>query len=202
MSFQPQSASRIAILGRTGSGKTVLSKTLQSCYPRVLIIDMVKDYAPDGETHFFSRFAEFSAFLLRYQHAERLRVVFQFDIHERDYLGVAEEIFALAYDWGNCLVNVDECQYFDHSHYLKQLILVGRRRNIATLCSTQRPANLSKDIVSQSSDLFVGTLFETNDLKYLKDSLNPEDIQKVSSIPPHHFLHYRPGHPSQIVKNR
>lgn len=202
MSFQPQPASRIAILGRTGSGKTVLSKTLQSCYPRVLIIDKVHDYAPDGETHFFSDFAKFSEFLLRYQHTGRLRVVYQLDIHERDYMGVAEEIFALAYDWGNCLVNVDECQYFDHSHYLKQLILVGRRRNIATICSTQRPANLSKDIISQASDLFVGTLFETNDHKYLKDCLNPEDLEKLPSIPPHHFLHYRPGQPSEIVLNK
>lgn len=202
MAFKPTGTSRIAILGRTGSGKTTLSRTIQACYPRVLIVDKVQDYQPDGVTYFFKDFSEFSRFMLNHQSAPRLRVVFQFDLHERDFLPLAEEIFALAYDWGDCLVNVDECQFYSNSHYLSNLNLVGRRRNIALLCSTQRPANMHKDLVSQASDLFVGTLYETNDMLYLKGMLPDEERAKVPNLQPTQFLHYAPGQPAEIVANR
>jgi len=199
--FQPELISRIVVLGRTRCGKTVLSKMLQASYPRVVIIDVVHDYRPDGKTHFFSDFRAFGEFMVRAQHHEKFRVVFQFSIHDQNKEQTADEIFALLYEVGNILVVVDECQFFGACHYMKQLVLVGARKNIAMLTITQRPANLSKDLVSMASDIFIGQLFETNDVKYLKEIINPEDLAKVTGIQKGHFLHFKPGQPSEIISN-
>lgn len=201
MAFNPELISRIVVLGRTRCGKTVLSKRLQQSYPRIVIVDVVHDYKPDGQTHFYSDFKQFGEFLVKAQYHEKFKVVFQFSIHDQNMQQTADEIFALLYEVGNILVVVDECQFFSGCHYMKQLVLVGARKNIAMLTITQRPANLSKDLVSMASDIFIGQLFETNDIKYLKEIINSEDLDKVTRIQKGYFLHFKAGENAEIVSN-
>lgn len=201
MEFQPEPYSRIVILGRTRCGKTHLSRKIQSVYPRVVILDIVQDYTPDGNTHFFSDFKAFGEFMLKAQHHSKFRVVFQFSIHNQMMQETANEVFALLFDVGNLLVVVDECQYYNACHYLRQLILVGARKNISTLTITQRPANLSKDIISQASDIFIGKLFETNDVKYLKDFIPSTELDSIVKLQPRQFLFFKAGEASKIVSN-
>lgn len=201
MPFQPNPQSRIVILGRTRCGKTHLSRNIQKVFPRVVIIDTVQDYEPDGETFFFSNFEQFGLWLCKAQFSPKFRVVFQFSIHDFNKEEIADEIFRMLFEVGNILVVVDEIQYYKNSHYFSQLILVGARHGIATIASTQRPANISKDVISQSSDVFIGQLFESNDAKYLGDFISNEDLEKIAAMPKYMFLHFSPGSPTEVVSN-
>lgn len=202
MPFNPLPISRIAVLGRSRCGKTDLTRLLMKSYPRIVIIDRHGDFRPDGQTHFFNEFSKFAEFILKAQFHDEFKVVFQISHHDRDYIATVDEIFALCYDMGHILLSVDECQYYTHSHYLQQIILSGARNDIATLCTTQRPANFSKDIISSATDIFIGKLFETNDMKYLKGMIPEEYLEQIPGIPMYHFLHYRPGEGAEIVSNR
>lgn len=202
MAFNPQMISRIVVLGRTRCGKTDLTRLLMRSYPRIIIIDRHHDFRPDGQTHFFSEFQPFAEFLLKAQFHSKFKVVFQISPHDMDFQATTEEIFALIYDMGNVLLSIDECQYYSGSHYLQQLVLSGARNDIAVMTTTQRPANLSKDFISSGTDFYVGMLFETNDLKYLKGMIPEEDLPKVAAMQKYKFLHWQPGEQSEIVGNR
>jgi GTPase SAR1 family protein len=201
MPLEFNTQSRIVILGRTRCGKTYLSTQIQKMFPRVVIIDTVQDYRPDGKSYFFSDFETFGHWLVKAQYASEFRAVYQFSIHDVNKFEIANEIFKILFSVGNVLLVVDEVQYYKASHYLSEIILVGARHGIATITSTQRPANISKDLISQSSDIFIGKLFETNDSKYLGDFLSNEDLLKISSLEPRKFLHFRPGESTEIISN-
>ncbi len=193
--------SRHIVLGRTRCGKTQLSRTIQKFYPRVIVIDTVNDYAGDPS---FEHFEDFRAFGLRMVEAQKLsqfRIRFGFSIHDENKDEIANEIFRLIFSVGHVLVVVDECQYYRNCHYLRELVLVGARHGIALLISTQRPANLSKDHISMASDVYVGQLFEPNDVKYLSDFLPQDACEAIPSMPPYHFLHFQSGKPHRIIKN-
>ncbi len=199
-SFEPDWISRIVLLGRTRCGKTRMSKTIQASFSRRVILDMVNDYtSADGAV--FSDYRAFATYVMKNQYSKAFTAIFKFSIHDDNKTETANEIFRLMFSLRNVLLVVDECQYYGACHYLDQLVLVGARHGIAILASTQRPANISKNLMSQSSDVFVGQLYEPNDVKYLREFLPPEDIARIPSIPPYHFLHFRSGHESSIVKN-
>lgn len=201
MPFNPNSQSRIVIFGRTRCGKTHLNKSIQRVFPRVIIIDTVGDYTADGKTFFFENFREFAMWMVKAQHHPEFRVVFRFSIHDQFKEEIADEIFKLVFSIGNVLVVVDEIQYYKNSHYYNQIILVGARHGIATISSTQRPANISKDVISQSSDIFIGQLFEPNDAKYLDGFLDDASLEAVVRMPKYKFLHFQPGESPQIISN-
>lgn len=194
---------KIAILGRSGSGKTFLSRTIQKIYPRVLVIDFMREYS-DGDV--VTSFQEFSEKLLAFktERRKRFRLIFQFPPAETEVELIFDHILKTAYAAGNLLVVIEEVQMYSHSHHLghwlRQCLLTGRHRNLALIFTTQRPGELHKTILSQCSHIFCGQIHEKNDLKYL-DNYFYKDAEKLQKLQPQFFLYWRPGSITAIVHN-
>jgi DNA helicase HerA-like ATPase len=81
------------------------------------------------------------------------------------------------------------------------MILTGRHRKNAVIVTSQRPAEVAKTLLSQSSHIFAGCFFEKNDMDYLASAVGSE-VNRLPSLPIGHFLWFRPGKEAKIIQNR
>lgn len=78
--------------------------------------------------------------------------------------------------------------------WLTEIALTGRHHNISIVANSQRPAHVSKTLVTQSRHVFIGQFFEHNDRKYLRETLgNLECLENPP--PPGEFIWFRPSAP-------
>lgn len=200
----------VIILGRRGTGKTTISTTLQDAFPRVVVIDRLKEYwnsqgKKKGVTHVSRTFQHFSRQILENQFKPNFKIVFQPE-RDDDVLQFNEAL-KLIYEMGDCLLVVEEAQFFCTVHtmpsMLKEILLCGRHRKIAFFATTQRPGELHKTMLSQASHVFAGPMHEPNDIKYLygfmghetEKLLHLKHLEKSCE-----FLYYRPGYPVSTIK--
>lgn len=195
----------ITILGKRGHGKTTMCRTLQSAFPRVLILDRLREYN-ESKTPTFTTFEGLGSFLIENERKTEFRAVFQFDIESDAHDELFNEIMRVAYYTGNLLIVIEEVHNFANPNflpkYLREIILTGRHQNIGLIMTSQRAAEVHKTCLSQSSQLFIGCHFERNDIQYLK-SIVGEHAEKLPGVEPFKFLHYIPGVTApEIVPNR
>lgn len=201
MTFGP--TDKIAIFGRSGCGKSTLQTAITSCYPRLIVIDRMREHSSgDFITSNFEDYARFLTQMIQ-TNQPRFKLVYQFDI---ECLTDQQEMFfeqalRLAYRYGqvtgnNLCLSVEEVQFFAPPtyipHWLKECVLTGRHANLAVVVSSQRPAAVHKDLVSQSSHLYVGQLFEMRDMEYLRHTIGEAAFQ-AKELPQGEFLHYSLG---------
>jgi DNA helicase HerA-like ATPase len=198
------STSIITILGKRGSGKTTLSQRVQRVYPRKIIIDRLHEY-PEGYGQAVYSWAEFSHYLLAFENAPSFTLVYKFQVGAEHEDLIFDEICRVCYHVGGLLLVIEEVWQFAEaraplSPWFKEIVLTGRHRGLALLSTSQRPAEVHKTVLSQSSVIFSGLLYETNDMKYLGEFMGSE-VDKLASVPDYHFLCYRPGQETILVPN-
>ena len=194
---------KIAILGQSGSGKTYLSRKIQTMYPRVVVLDFMHEY-DDGEI--VRSFSEFSEKLIEYKttRRKRFRLIFQFPPETEDFAFICDHILKTCYTAGNMLVVIEEVQNYSHTHHLphwlRSALLTGRHKNLALIFTTQRPGELHKTILSQCAHVFCGRIHEKNDLKYLENYFYDE-IEKLKKLENRFFIYWQPGVKTALVHN-
>lgn len=196
----------IFICAKRGFGKTTLSRTLQSAFPRVVVIDLMREYT-DGECDYrvqnLQDFARVLIALTRNQ-VKCFRIVLQFDVERSDEQADFDVAMHLLYQFGNCMVVIEEIHHYMRGEWvpkwLRNAILVGRHRGLGIIATSQKPATVSKVFSSQCYHWFVGRMFERNDLKYFQDCIG-EAAETLIRMPKYRFLHYIPGESAKIVSN-
>ncbi len=197
----------ITALGRRGSGKTSLSRWIQTVYPRVVIFDRLNEYPEEhGPGKWTVRtFDEFCEAVKGSHGLKRFKILFQFDIEEDNHSAVFDEAMRVIYYRGDLCVVVEEVHHFATAHHLpkwlKEVLLTGRHRALALIATSQRPAEVHKTLLSQCHHIFCGTLNEANDVKYLA-SVMGSAARRVAALKPFQFVHFRPGEPVSIIKSR
>lgn len=85
----------------------------------------------------------------------------------------------------------------------QQLAKRGRKRAIDTLWATQRPASLSKDILSQCNRFWFGGITAEQDYKAIKPFLNEAgiDFYQIKNLRPGEFFFYSKGK-TQLIRVR
>lgn len=177
----------------------MLSRFIQSHYARVVIFDTLEEYDDGIIVHSFKQFA---AIARQCESSPRFRIIYRMDTsrdNERDFH------FALhaLYEWGSLQIVIEEVQELSGTHFmppmLKRTILTGRHNQISLLCTTQRPGELHKTILSQAGHVFAGQLHDRNDVNYVSSFMG-SDSQRLVNLPQRHFLYFRPGIPiSQVT---
>jgi len=194
---------KIAIFGRSGCGKSTLQAAITSCYPRLVVIDRMREHTTgDLITNNFDVYAAFLAQAMR-DKRNSFKVVFQFDIEKQsdsqEFL--FEQVVRLAYKFGEIsgrgiTLSVEEVQFFAGPHYiphwLKESTLTGRHAGMGVIVSSQRPAAVHKDLVSQASHAFFGSLYEVRDIEYCRAILG-DHAYELQSLAQGKFLHYSMG---------
>ncbi|MCM2278322.1 MAG: hypothetical protein NDJ89_09625 [Oligoflexia bacterium] len=203
----------ITILGKRGSGKTTLARKIQRdrAFPRLVIFDRLREYSNERGpgVHFVSTFDGFGRAIRETMDAPAFKLIFQFDIEADNHDDVFNEALRVCYmrqracRWQSslCLV-IDEVHNFASPHFipkwLKECLLTGRHENIGLISCSQRPANVNKNILSQSHHIFCSNFNEANDFNYLKEFMGSHAAQ-LRTLRQYQFLHFRDQNPPQIV---
>lgn len=193
----------VGILGMRGSGKTHLSRKIQSVYPRVIVLDVLAEYKNEEENT-ARTFEEFAQKLIASKDKNTFRIIVQFDFANADAEELAEETIRLAYARGSVLLVLEEVQYHASVHHmprsLKRALLTGRHRDLAIVATSQRPGEVHKTLISQCSKLYLGRMYEYNDIRYLASILGPE-AKSLMELPERDFIEFIPGKRKRVVNN-
>lgn len=88
----------------------------------------------------------------------------------------------------------------DPVYVSQKLAKRGRKRAIDTMWATQRPASLSKDILSQCNRFWFGGISAEQDYKAIRPFLNEAGIsfQQIKNLRPGEFFFYSKGSPTLV----
>ncbi len=188
-------------MGSRGCGKSTLGQNIQEAYPKKVIFDTLCEY-PSDEPNVVSNFYDFADRLEQFEKTnENFKLIYQFD-PESDISDLEfNEAMRLCYYFGNIQIVLEEVQVHCGVHgmpkWLKNCLLTGRHRNISVLCTTQRPGELHKTILSQCQHIFVGQLIEPNDQRYVAPILG-ESVEKLGTLPKGRFIYKGPHGISEV----
>lgn len=201
MSFKADDC--ILIMGRRGCGKSYLAQRLQKIWPRRVILDTLADYNEGEIVRSFSEFCE-KMQELKKSAANKFTVVYKFNPESELTDAEFNEILRVCYYFSGLQIVIEEIHNFASPHrlpkWLRNCLLTGRHQNISIMVSTQRPGELNKTILSQSTHIFCGQITEGNDLDYLKKFLK-NYAEKLISIPARRFLYFGPDGRVQEISN-
>ena len=150
----------IGIVGQTEYGKTYLTREIIKSLNRVVIIDPKAEFIQG----FFvkTKMTQVVNGMLR----DRFRMAAQFDsVDEYEMLFIALKQFS------NYTLVIDETSLFCSAHAcnedLRQIVqILGSKHRINLIWNVQRPANISRDISSQTHVVASFRVLETADSKY------------------------------------
>ena len=196
----------ITILGKRGSGKSTLAWEFAKLYPRLIVFDPLNEHDESNFTHVVDTFDDFADAILATARKANFRILYRFDVESDSHDEEFNHAQRVLYYRGDVAQLVEEVWIFSGKgaipKWLRQCYLTGRHRGLAIIVTSQRPASVHKDIMAQTNQFFSGTMFESNDVRYLAEFLGKENAESLRNLPPYRFLHYRPGQPSQVVKNK
>lgn len=202
----------ITILGKRGSGKTTLAKKIQNAYPRLIIIDRLREYRERGPGIWaVETFQGFAGAIRATLDSPKFKIIFQFSVEADNHADLFNEVMRVCYMRYQCCelqssicVVIDEVHNWASPHFvpkwLKEALLTGRHQNMALITASQRPANVHKDILAQSHHIFCANIAESNDFDYLKNVIGATTAARLRTLPKFHFLHVRDGHHPAVVR--
>lgn len=156
----------VIVLGKTGQGKSVWTRSYLLNKPRVFIFDPVRDFPADK---YFDNAQELAEFVEHVNEGlvEKFRVALS-DIEHLDLLGNASFLV------GNCFLAIEEAAFcFEmrqrSPQWLRDIIFLGRHRGVSLLMTAQRAVSIPIDLRSQASRAVSFAQTEGRDMDWLRD---------------------------------
>lgn len=184
----------LTIFGKKGSGKTELCKFLYFSNPKpAIVIDIAEQFQdvglnfPDVESIKKYLQANYKIFYKKKQ----ILVLNQYETENiEDLLNFLWECkfqdFELIIDEVDTIYNTHN----QHKSALKPFIHRGRHRQIDLITTSRRPANVGRDLTSQSDNIYIFRNNEPNDIKYFSLFINKIAIDEIRHLDKYYFLNY------------
>jgi len=165
-------------LGKKGSGKThFVIKKIIPCFKKTIILDAMDEYP------FFPVYSvkALIGFLIANDSPQK-----KYKVNYRPHDENEEAFFELIYQIGNVTLVVEEIDLYCSSHssdpFLKRIIRYGRHRNIDLIGVSRRPAEITKDLVSQSDLLLSFKQTQKIEIDFFRHyTSNPERLMKLTT---------------------
>jgi hypothetical protein len=203
--LDPSRSVHIAIVGKKGSGKSVLSRSYWRTWPGDrLVIDVTGDAleGPDREgVHTLTDPlpSKWPAQLQELAPHGRKRTSLRYvpDPGSPTYLADMDRALGMAYAKGNVLVWVDEVgELFPANRtppYARRALQQGRHRNLSLVLAGPRPIDVDPLVMSQADLVYVFRLPNPNDKRRVADLIGwdpREFVAYVDQLETHAFLEY------------
>ena len=184
-----------------GCGKSTLTKLIAKNHSRKIVFDFVQEWH-DG-THYVNSYEEFKNIWREVFHTKQYTIIirYEFGTPQAEITKTQTDITRLIYLTGKdtqteTLIIFEEAQFYFPTHGLApenmHLLTTGRHAFINIIANTQRPASISKLLLSQSREVYIGSLYEMNDIKYLYESVG-ELALEARNLKPMEFIYYPIG---------
>lgn len=178
---------RVAIIGRSGTGKSVLLRAIMSRYSTAILLDPKRTADFGGWAH-----VEGAHALARDWPRHVARAIARPALLE-DERAWADDVCRHVYRVTRCAAGLDELPAgVSESRplvWLDVLLKRGRELGITTLVATQRPRRVPLDVIAQAQHVFAFDVNAPADVAYLRDTLGAYDHPRD----PHGFWYWRPG---------
>lgn len=167
----------IAVLGKTGYGKSVWTRKYAAPQSRLFVFDPMLSFPCD--------YLDNDTLIARFDNGDfDTGQVFTVGSGSPDDLELLGALTMLA---GDALLVVEECaiafdKYAKIPPWLRDIVFLGRHRNASILVTAQRAASVPIDLRSQVSRLVTFQQSEGDDLSWLKPFLG-RDILELPNIP-------------------
>lgn len=177
------------ILGKRGSGKTVLSKYLLQNYNRLIVFDTLGEYT---EGVVFYKAQELAKFWHRC-YRKNFRLIYRPMEPETEIELIAKLVW-LCGDICFCVEEIDKFgTAWKISKEFAQIIQRGRHNNITLIGITQRPYGIHRLLTSQAKELFIFNTNEPRDREYLRNLLGQEVPASLDQLSEYECIKWMDG---------
>ncbi len=187
--IDPRKATHVTIVGRKGSGKSVLAQRFWDSYPYDrLCVDPTGDVDPhDPKAEQIT--APVPARWPKMPGSEqRSTLVFKADPGTDTYIDDMDRAAGLAFVHGNCLLWVDEVGELTNANktppFMRRVLHQSRHRRLSTLFCGPRPIDINPLVISQADFLGVFHLPNPADRKRIADNIGLEldEVEEAHSM--------------------
>lgn len=191
------------IFGMSGCGKSTLTGKISKLFTRKIIFDRLGEWTieNDGNEHSstVSTYSEFQSIYREFHSFDSFLILIRPrpGMDQEALLTLTNEILSLVYsvetyERQGLAIIFEEVWLYAPLHsippWFQETMLTGRHQRISIIANSQRPANVSKTLVSQSRHVFVGQYFEFRDKKYFEECFGREC--EIVTNPPKRFTFY------------
>lgn len=120
-----------------------------------------------------------------------------------DRIAHLDAVARLVFAAGAIVLLVDEVQLMTTEKWMSpamfELITTGRHRDISVIVTSQRPANVAKNITDLANVKKIFRVQGAGDLNYFRPILTREQLEILPRLPDRHYLEVHDGGFSQVV---
>ena len=185
-----QTNQRIAIFGKTRSGKTVFARSLLKFYPRIVFHDRKRESSDLIHSHHFMAVWTPQELEVALQKGAKRIIYLTADPSVEDF----DEVCRIVYYTGNIALFVDEAQSYASSSqipfYFSEILRLGGQRGIGCVVLSQRPRAMTNFVISEAEVIISFKLQLLTDRRKIVEVVGPEVDEPLRTMPLYHFMLY------------
>jgi hypothetical protein len=192
----------VVILGKKGSGKTVIARHLVKDRPRLVAYDPMRQFGACGVS--LGTFEDILSYISENRRGP-FRAIYQPEIPIGSTQDTVQQEFIRICDLVNRLVNVcflvdeiDNClpPRDRENGFFKNMIQRGRHAGVSLVATTIRYTDTQRNLTAQADKIVCFHTHEPSDIRYFKSYFG-EMADDLPQLPPFHYIQYEKGQVSR-----
>lgn len=182
---------RVCVVGKTGSGKSVLVKKYCQQFPRVIFVDPKHEHKGQFSDRTVSFCTEMQD-VFKIMGQQQYFIHYQpFELNKDTFNEFCKHVFTK----GNVTLVLDEVYYLCFPQavdYHQKIIRMGRSKGVGIWHLIQRPSYVDNYIISEAEHFFIFKLQLPADKQKMEGVIGEELQDRMKTLESHEFFYYNP----------